>query len=192
MIYECLFFIAQLNEKEFKSRLVAEEGKLKALLPPESRNVDDVTSKEGEGEEREREGGEGGGGEKEEGEKAGEVAKQIAVVKYLKVSFKVFSGTSLIQTLNGTEEVSILVRCPYFRGIYIYNCMQGKEELSLLERCPHFKSVLREGFHCISLRCVCVCPCAGWGGVYRPDVILCTCLYEAAGVKGQHRRTGST
>ncbi|CAI8031317.1 Condensin complex subunit 1 [Geodia barretti] len=77
-------FAAKLNEKEFKSRLVAEEAKLKALLPPESRNVDDVTSKEGEGEEREREGGEGGGGEKEEGEKAGEVAKQLAVVKYLK------------------------------------------------------------------------------------------------------------
>ena len=67
--------------------------------------------------------------------------------------------------------------------------MQGKEELSLLERCPHFKIVLREGstvFHCS------VCPCAGRGGVYRPDVILCTCLYEAAGVKGQHRRTRST
>ena len=76
--------VAQLNENEFKSRLVAEEAKLKALLPPESSNVDDVTSREGEGEERERE---GGGGEKEEGEKAGEVAKQIAVVKYLKVSF---------------------------------------------------------------------------------------------------------
>ena len=91
MIYECLFVIAQLNENEFKSRLVAEEAKLKALLPPESSNVDDVTSREGEGEEREREGGEGGGGEKEEGEKAGEVAKQIAVVKYLKVSFNVFT-----------------------------------------------------------------------------------------------------
>ena len=85
MIYECLFVVAQLNENEFKSRLVTEEAKLKALLPPESSNVDDVTSREGEGEERERE---GGGGEKEEGEKVGEVAKQIAVVKYLKVSIK--------------------------------------------------------------------------------------------------------
>ena len=129
---ECVFVIAQLNENEFKSRLVTEEAKLKALLPPESSNVDDVTSREGEGEERERE---GGGGEKEEGEKAGEVAKQIAVVKYLKVSFNVFteySVTSLIQTLNGTEEVSILVRCPYFRGIYIYTiACRGKKN------CPY-------------------------------------------------------
>ena len=74
----------QLSEKEFKVRLVAEEGNLKALLP--SGGSDDVTANnDGEGEGRE------GEGEKEEGERAGEVAKQAAVVKYLKVSFKIFT-----------------------------------------------------------------------------------------------------
>ena len=104
-MYVCLFVIAQLNENEFKSRLVTEEAKLKALLQPESRNVDDVTSRVN----REGEGGGGEGGEKEGAEKAGEVAKQAAVVKYLKVSF----NFSLIQT---PMKLSILVRCPYFRG----------------------------------------------------------------------------
>ena len=69
----------QLSEKEFKVRLVAEEGNLKALLPSGSSD-DVIANNEGEGE------GEGGGGER-----AGEVAKQAAVVKYLKVSFKIFT-----------------------------------------------------------------------------------------------------
>ena len=82
----------QLSEEEFKSRLVAEEAKLKALLPSDTCNIDDVTSmvdKEGE------RGGGGGRGrgrgrrrrrKEGEAEKAGEVAKQAAVVKYLRVS----------------------------------------------------------------------------------------------------------
>ena len=27
----------------------------------------------------------------------------------------------------------------------------GRENVSLLERCPHFRGVLKEGFHCIYL-----------------------------------------
>ena len=42
---------------------------------------------------------------------------------------------------NGAEEVSLLVRCPHFRGcksgIYL-----GWEKVSCLERCPQFRSVL--------------------------------------------------
>ena len=56
------------------------------------------------------------------------------------------SGEWKIRTPMGQKKVSILVRCPYFRGLL--NCMQelllGKEKVSLLERCPHFRSVLRE------------------------------------------------
>ena len=36
------------------------------------------------------------------------------------------------------------------------NCIQelflGKEKVSLLERCPHFRGVLREGFRCFSIQ----------------------------------------
>ena len=47
----------------------------------------------------------------------------------------------------GQKKVSILVRCPYFRGyIACKNCSWGKK-VSLLERCPHW-AVLREEFHC--------------------------------------------
>ena len=35
----------------------------------------------------------------------------------------------------GPEDVSLLERCPHFRGCYV----QGPEDVSLLERCPHFR-----------------------------------------------------
>ena len=86
----------QLDEGEFRTQLAAAEDKLKSLLPPNS----DITMTssnggegegEGEGEEEEEEGGkvegECVGGREGEGDKeASEVAKQIAVVKYLQVS----------------------------------------------------------------------------------------------------------
>ena len=36
--------------------------------------------------------------------------------------------------------VSLLERCPHFRGCYVQASMElGPEDVSLLERCPHFR-----------------------------------------------------
>ena len=40
----------------------------------------------------------------------------------------------------GPEDVSLLERCPHFRGYYVQASMEfGPEDVSLLERCPHFR-----------------------------------------------------
>ena len=40
----------------------------------------------------------------------------------------------------GPEDVSLLERCPHFRGWYVQASMElGPEDVSLLERCPHFR-----------------------------------------------------
>ena len=47
----------------------------------------------------------------------------------------------------GPEDVSLLERCPHFRGWYVQASMYrlvslmelGPEDVSLLERCPHFR-----------------------------------------------------
>ena len=40
----------------------------------------------------------------------------------------------------GPEDVSLLERCPHFRGWYVQASMDlGPEDVSLLERCPHFR-----------------------------------------------------
>ena len=40
----------------------------------------------------------------------------------------------------GLEDVSLLERCPHFRGCYVQASMElGPEDVSLLERCPHFR-----------------------------------------------------
>ena len=40
----------------------------------------------------------------------------------------------------GPEDVSLLERCPHFRGCYVQSSMElGPEDVSLLERCPHFR-----------------------------------------------------
>ena len=40
----------------------------------------------------------------------------------------------------GPEDVSLLERCPHFRGCYVQASMElGPEDVSLLERCPHFR-----------------------------------------------------
>ena len=40
----------------------------------------------------------------------------------------------------GPEVVSLLERCPHFRGCYIQASMElGPEDVSILERCPHFR-----------------------------------------------------
>ena len=39
----------------------------------------------------------------------------------------------------GPEDVSLLERCPHFRGWYVQASMElGPEDVSLLERCPHY------------------------------------------------------
>ena len=38
---------------------------------------------------------------------------------------------------NGVEDVSLLERCPHFRGCC--TGFNGVEDVSLLERCPHFR-----------------------------------------------------
>ena len=36
--------------------------------------------------------------------------------------------------------MSLLERCPHFRGCYVQTSMElGPEDVSLLERCPHFR-----------------------------------------------------
>ena len=40
----------------------------------------------------------------------------------------------------GPEDVSLLERCPHFRGWYVQASMQlGPEDVFLLEKCPHFR-----------------------------------------------------
>ena len=40
----------------------------------------------------------------------------------------------------GPEDVSLLERCPHFRGCYVQASMELRsEDGSLLERCPHFR-----------------------------------------------------
>ena len=47
----------------------------------------------------------------------------------------------------GPEDVSLLERCPHFRGWYVQASMElGPEDVSLLERCPHFNPPLSESF----------------------------------------------
>ena len=43
----------------------------------------------------------------------------------------------------GPEDVSLLERCPHFRGCYVQVSMElGPEDVSLLERCPHFRGCM--------------------------------------------------
>ena len=40
----------------------------------------------------------------------------------------------------GPEDVSLLERCPHFRGCYVQATMElGPEDVSLLEKCSHFR-----------------------------------------------------
>ena len=42
--------------------------------------------------------------------------------------------------LLGHEDVSLLERCPHFRGCNVQASTEsGPEDMSLLERCPHFR-----------------------------------------------------
>ena len=69
---------------------------------------------------------------------------------------------------NGAEENVLYREVSLFQGL---KCMQewylGQQKVSLLERCPQFRGVLIEGFHCIG---VCACQSAEWrsGSVLGP------------------------
>ena len=40
----------------------------------------------------------------------------------------------------GPKDVSLLERCPHFRGCYVQASMElGPKDVSPLERCPHFR-----------------------------------------------------
>ena len=46
----------------------------------------------------------------------------------------------------GSEDVSLLERCPHFSGYYVQASMElGSEDVSLLERCPHFSGYYVHG-----------------------------------------------
>ena len=58
---------------------------------------------------------------------------------------------------SGLEDVSLLERCPHFRGWYVQASMElGPEDVSLLERCPHFKGVICTGFNGVGTYGLCV------------------------------------
>ena len=50
------------------------------------------------------------------------------------------TGIHTLCNTSGPEDVSLLERCPHFRGCYVQASMElGPEDVSLLERCPHFR-----------------------------------------------------
>ena len=52
------------------------------------------------------------------------------------------TGGGLIGVILEPEDVSLLERCPHFRGCYAQALMElGPENVSLLERWPHFTSM---------------------------------------------------
>ena len=51
-----------------------------------------------------------------------------------------------------TEDVSLLERCPHFRGCYVLEL--GPEDVSLLERCPHFRGCYVQESGIGTRRCV--------------------------------------
>ena len=67
---------------------------------------------------------------------------------------ELFKVSILVRVLfRGFNCIGVLIgEMSSFQGL---NCMQelllGKEKVSLLERCPHFRGDLRERFHCISM-----------------------------------------
>ena len=65
----------------------------------------------------------------------------------------------------GYEDVSLLERCPHFRGCYVQASVElGPEGVSLLERCPHFRGCCR----CVPIREVSSFQrvlCTGFSGV---------------------------
>ena len=53
----------------------------------------------------------------------------------------------------GPEDVSLLERCPHFRGCYVQASVElGPEDVSLLERCPHFRGYRRRVEHLSCIR----------------------------------------
>ena len=74
-VHHPLCDLFQLDEEEFQSKLTGEEAKLRFLLPPESAEREGEAASE-----------EGGATDTQTPGQAEEVAKQMAVVQYLRVS----------------------------------------------------------------------------------------------------------
>ena len=71
-----------------------------------------------------------------EGDPKGVVAAKTLL---LELAAKMVSCMQAAMEL-GPEDVSLLERCPHFRGCYVQASMElGPEDVSLLERCPHFR-----------------------------------------------------
>ena len=60
----------------------------------------------------------------------------------------------------GPEDVSLMLeRCPHFRGCYVQASMElGPEDVSLLERCPHFRGCYVQASVELGLEDTIVCP----------------------------------
>ena len=59
----------------------------------------------------------------------------------------------------GPENVSLLERCPHFRGCYVQDSMElGPKDVCLLERCPHFRGCLCTGFNGVGTSLLERCP----------------------------------
>ena len=58
-----------------------------------------------------------------------------------------YSGTSLIRTPLGQKKVSLLVRCPDFRG-----CNVHKQGVWDSQMCPVYRGVRLSLFHCSAMR----------------------------------------
>ena len=73
----------------------------------------------------------------------------------------------------GPEDVSLLERCPHFRGCYVQVSMElGPEDVSLLERSPHFRECYVQASMELGPEDVSVSPfqgvlCTGFSGVER-------------------------
>ena len=64
-----------------------------------------------------------------------------------------FQGLQIACIFLGKEKVSLLERCPHFRGVLRERCPRFRGVLR--ERCPRFRGVLRERFHlCKEQGCV--------------------------------------
>ena len=61
----------------------------------------------------------------------------------------VYSGTSLMWTLLGQKNVSLLVRCPDFRGCNVHKRAFVTGKCVLIIKVSLFQGVLNKKFHCI-------------------------------------------
>ena len=62
------------------------------------------------------------------------------ILRYSSESTSTAPSNSLIPAGTERHIMSLLERCPHFRGCYVQSSTElGPEDVSLLERCPHFR-----------------------------------------------------